>query len=226
MSLNKLKPVFISTISDNPSTVFSNLELFEKSGVGGIHFDVMDGVFVPRLGLYPELLQEISRKTSLSIEVHVMLFEPFKYLKLLVESGANRVIFHLECGENIDYLIGSAKDLGIEVGLALNPETEIDRIKQYISKIDSVMLMAIRPGIPKHPMIETTFDKLRSLKEMIDNSPGELMIQIDGGVTFENVPRLLSSGASHVVCGSGTVFSPTGTVLQNLTKLEHALSSN
>lgn len=219
MSSNRLTSYLVSTISDNPRDIFENLTIFDFYKFGGLHFDVMDGVFVPRLGLYPELLREIRNSTSMFIEVHAMLQNPMPYLDLLAESGANRIIVHIETPVDIARVLEKMDRLNVEVGLALNPKTSIDLLVPYIETIDSVMLMSINPGIPKHPFIESTFEKIDSLKQIVQNRNPRVKIGIDGGVTFANHLKLLSLGADYLVCGSGTVFHPNRSLTKNVEEL-------
>lgn len=188
-------------------------------GVTGIHFDVMDGVFVPRLGLYPELMEAIRSETKLPIEVHLMVSNCKPYIRQLVLAGATRLIIHIETLKNPLNVISLIKDLGIEVGIALNPETNIETLQKVLGEIDLVLIMAINPGVPKHPFIPSTFHKLVSLKKYIDQKNFNTKIGIDGGVTFENVITLFENGADMLVCGSGTIFRSGNTMESNLITL-------
>jgi ribulose-phosphate 3-epimerase len=219
MSLNNPNRYLISTISDNPRDIFSNLEKFDAHNFGGLHFDVMDGVFVPRLGLYPELLWEIRKSTSMFIEVHTMLQNPIPYFHVLAESGADRIVVHVETVMDLGLILKELDSLGIEKGLALNPRTSIDSLIPYIESIDSVMLMAINPGVPRHPLIESTFSKIEKVRALIQERNPKIKIGIDGGVTFSNQLKLLSLGADYLICGSGTVFHPNNSLSENIEQL-------
>lgn len=223
MSLNKKRGFFYSVISDNPSKVFKNLSVLEDSCISGIHFDVMDGTFVPRLGLYPELLAEIKRETSLFIEVHAMLSTPSFFIKKFAEAGADRIIYHIETKDNINDLISLTKQYGLQCGLALNPNSSTELILPFITNIDAVMLMAINPGIPKHPFIPETYEKLQNIQSIFKEREIDKEIIIDGGVTFENLEKLFLFGARTLICGSGTLFSPERSLNENLKLLTSAI---
>jgi ribulose-phosphate 3-epimerase len=216
MSSNRAGKYLVSTISDSPREIFEHLPIFESAGFGGLHFDLMDGIFVPRLGLYPELLKEIRRSTNLYIEVHIMIQKPSRFLDLIVDSGANKVIFHLETEEDLNELIKLAKKHEVEIGIAINPLTPTTFLEPFLTEIDSVTLMAINPGIPKHPFLESTFPKLKETKSLIDKINPKVEIVIDGGVTFSNHKKLLMSGADKLICGSGTVFHYENSLEKNL----------
>ena len=226
MSLNKRKKsLLISTISGNPRSIFEDLQLAELNGIGGIHFDVMDGIFVPRLGLYPELLSEIKASTNLKIEVHRMLDSAVPYIERFVDAGADHFLFHLESKDNLNLLLDKVYQTSASVGLVLNPQTDISYVAPYIENIKSITLMAINPGVPRHPMIESTFDKLTKLRNLVDSAAiQDVTISIDGGVTFQNCDRLFELGADSLVCGSGTIFNRENEIIANLHKLKMILA--
>lgn len=226
MSSNRrTKHFFVSTISDNPSRIFENLKLFEQNKIEGIHFDIMDGIFVPRLGLYPELLREIHRHTKLPIEVHLMTVNIQPYIETLALYGASRVIFHVETKEDIEILIREARSNRLDVGMAISPDTDLDKLTRYLGKIDFIMLMAVHPGSVKKPLLSETFTRLTMLREILKRELLSMPIAIDGGITFDNIEPLSSLGADYFVCGSGTIFSPRGTLEQNLANLSGLLDT-
>jgi len=214
---------YISTISDNPKFIFDHLPIFEENGISGIHFDVMDGNFVPRLGLYPELLKSISESTVLPIEVHLMHSRPDDFIKILANNGAKRIQVHIETLKNPERTLGIIKEEGMESCIVLNSETDFLESNDFLHEIDSFMLMAIKPGIPKHPFIPSTLNKLTMLRAWLDIYKPDTNIGIDGGVTFSNAKKLFDLGANWLVCGSGTAFSPRATLKDNLTRLQKIL---
>jgi ribulose-phosphate 3-epimerase len=219
MYSNDLSSFFVSVISDSPKNVFLNLETFVNYQMGGLHFDVMDGTFVPRLGLHPELLSELRESSELFIEVHMMLTNPSRYVEVFAEAGANRLLFHIETRNDLDFLITKTKALGLEVGLVINPTTSIKDAINFLPQINSVMLMAIQPGIPRHPFLDSTYSKLSELTEVVKRMNLKLDVQIDGGVTFSNAEKLLRGGAKTLICGSGTIFAPSNSIESNIRKL-------
>lgn len=221
--MNKNWEFYVSTISDNPKLIFEHLPIFENNGIAGIHFDIMDGNFVPRLGLYPELLKSVSESTSLPIEVHLMHSNPNNFISVLAENGAKRVQVHLESLEDPKKTLKLIKAATLQSCLVLNPDTNYLEISDLLPEVDSIMLMAINPGIPKHPFIPSTLKKLTNLRKWLDiNKPG-MRIGIDGGVTFSNAKELFNLGANWLVCGSGTVFNSRAELAENLTDLQKIL---
>jgi ribulose-phosphate 3-epimerase len=222
--LNKSYELFASLISDNPRDVFSNLKIYENANVSGLHFDVMDGNFVPRFGLYPEILKEIRNLTSLPIEVHLMTTNFERYLNQFVGLGANRIIFHVEATDSIIDSINKVKESGAEVGIAINPNTKLNFIDQITNKIDYIMLMAITPGIPKHPFIASTYQKISELKKILFLNSSSAKIGVDGGVTFNNAKEIYKLGADVLICGSGTFFDSARSLKDNITLLQNTLN--
>jgi ribulose-phosphate 3-epimerase len=221
--LNNSCELYASIISDNPRSIFENIKIYESKKISGIHFDVMDGDFVPRFGLYPELLKEIRNVSRLPIEVHFMTKNFEKYLKVFIESGASRIIFHCEATKSISKSIKAISSLGIEVGVAINPETNLDFIDSIANEVDYFMLMAITPGIPKHPFIESTYIKITELRRILSLSSSKSKIGIDGGVTFDNAHRIHKAGADVLICGSGTFFHPQESLDENINLLQKKL---
>lgn len=225
--MSSLRNIFISTISGKPSDIFSDIDVAASLGVKGIHFDVMDGVFVPRLGLYPELLAAIRELTDLYIEVHMMIQKPSIFLSDFISAGANRVVLHLETTDNLSHLIDTAKSSGVDTAIALNPESPVSSVANYLPNINSVMLMGIQPGIPRHPFIESTFSKIDEVKKLLDvTAHTEVEISIDGGITFDNINKIINHGVTSLVCGSGTVYHSSRSLEENLKKLEVVLGQN
>ncbi len=216
---------YVSTISDDPKLIFEHLPIFKNHGISGIHFDVMDGNFVPRIGLNPELLKSIKDSSDLYIEAHLMLSNPDEYIETFMEAGAQRILVHFESLKDPHKTLKLISSLGLESCLVLNPETEIFSMAEFISELDSIMLMAIRPGIPGHPFIPETFEKLKDLKDWICRFKPEMRIGIDGGVTFDNAKKLHEYGADWLICGSGTIFNPSGGLIDNISKLNRIFAS-
>ena len=207
-----------SVISGNPLSFINDVNLLEQGGIDSFHFDVMDGIFVPRLGLYPEYLKMLSSLTSLPIEVHLMIENPELFLEDFVVVGATRVIPHIEPLKHPVRTMMKIQESGAKAGIALNPGTHISMVEPLVDHIDSVMLMAINPGIVGHKILVNTFQRLRDLREMLGWDKN-IKIILDGGVTFENASELIEAGADSIVCGAGTVFKDHTRVLENTSDL-------
>jgi ribulose-phosphate 3-epimerase len=196
--------------------MFKHLRSFNRKVASGFHFDVMDGDFVPRLGLYPELLKSMRSKTDLPIEVHLMLGNPDKFFELFANYGCTRLILHYRNPDHLMGQIANVRELGLEVGIALNPEVPVNSLHSVIHLLDVVMLMAIKPGVPKHPFIEGTYAKIVELVKLAKVNNLTFKISIDGGVTFNNISKLVEIGADILICGSGTIFHEGQSFRKNL----------
>ena len=164
--MNNRRELFASVISDNPKKIFRNLKIYEKMGISGIHFDVMDGIFVPRFGLYPELMEAIRAESKLPIEVHLMVSNVAPYLKRFASAGATRIIIHLETLQHPKSIISQIHEMGIEVGIALNPTTHIDSLNKIISEVeiqDSLKIKESSTGIIKDYTLKSTINHTGNL---------------------------------------------------------------
>ena len=217
--MNKSHPeLSCSIISGNPMTIAQDIKLLEKGGIDSYHFDVMDGVFVPRLGLYPEYMRMLKSLTSLPIEAHLMLENPEMYIEAFAKEGATRLIPHIEPLRHPVRTMMKIKDHGVMAGVAINPGTNLSDVEPLIDHIDTVMLMSINPGVVGHKLLNNTFHRLSQLREIIGPSK-KVKIVLDGGVTFENACELIAAGADSIVCGAGTVFKDPLRILENTAEL-------
>lgn len=213
---SKDKPYLISAslVCGNPLQLSDDLRALERADADSLHFDVMDGNFVPRLGLYPEMLKAIKAVSNIPIDVHLMISGPEKYLGVFLDAGADLIAVHAEATQDLPAIILSIKEKGRLAGVAINPETPLSIIDTVIDKIDLLMIMAIKPGILGQKMIPETFQKISDAKEKLKHRP-EVIIEIDGGVTPESAPEMVRRGAHMLVCGTGTIYRPHEDTLEN-----------
>jgi ribulose-phosphate 3-epimerase len=197
-----------SIICGNPLNLETDLAALEKGGIDYIHFDVMDGVFVPRFGLFPEYLKAIRSKTTLPIEVHMMVQDPEPYIQDFVNAGATMLTPHIEPLLHAHRTIMKIKAAGAKAGLALNPGTPLSTLDYVLADLDLVMLMAINPGIVGHKLIPRTMEKITDLRKKISEVDKDIIIEIDGGVTPVSGIEMVKAGANMLVCGTGTIFQP------------------
>jgi ribulose-phosphate 3-epimerase len=182
-----------------------DLDLLEKGGIDALHFDVMDGSFVPRLGLYPELLESIRGKTKLPIDAHLMIEHPERYVQMFVKSGADIVVPHAESTRHLDRAIRLIREAGGRAGVALNPGTPIHALEHVLPDIDLVMIMAINPGIVGHKLIPQAIEKIASVRKMLKKYP-HVKIEVDGGVSPESAAKMVAAGADILVCGTSSIY--------------------
>jgi len=197
-----------SVICANLLNVKRDLDILEEEGFDYLHFDIMDGHFVPRLGLDLNLLEQITKTYSIPVEVHLMVDNPGKYIEKVVKAGVSAVVFHLEAGTDINNIIYSIKKYkNIKIGLALKPETPINIIIPYLGLIDIILLMAYPPGTFGEKPINSFSDRIKNLKKLLVKYKKEnIDIAIDGGVTIKNLKSYLDSGVSMFIFGTAGLF--------------------
>lgn len=218
MTLQPRYQLSASLVCANMLDVGTDIRSAEQGGIDSIHFDVMDSHFVQRLGLHPEMLLAARSITSLPIDVHLMMSDPEPYIPLFVENGASVITVHAEATPHLHRVVRQIKKLGAKAGVALNPGTSLSVLDYVVDDIDWVLLMAINPGIVGHPLIPNAFKKIRKLKEMLKDRP-DVVIEIDGGVTFDSAAQMVDAGATMLVCGSSTIFKPSEKIEDKIAQL-------
>lgn len=189
---------------------FGNLqsvtEMINRSQAEWLHFDVMDGVFVPNISFGFPVMEAVRKYSTKLLDVHIMIVHPEKYVKRFAEAGAGMLTFHFEAAENPQEVISLIRAEGIKVGITINPDIPVKVLEPFIDKVDMVLLMSVFAGYGGQKFIEETYARLDELKYMVDRINPTCLIEIDGGVNAENAPKLFAHGANVLVAGS-TVFN-------------------
>lgn len=203
-----------SVLSANFGNLDKDIELINRSNADWFHLDVMDGVFVPNISFGFPIIKAIKKLSTKPLDVHLMIVNPDNYTLAFKEVGADILTVHLEACSHLHRSIQNIKNLGMKAGVAINPHTPIESLKDIISDIDLVCLMSVNPGFGGQKFIENTFEKVRNLKLLIEQKKSNALIEIDGGVDLKNYKKLIESGANVLVAGN-TVFNsenPTETI--------------
>jgi ribulose-phosphate 3-epimerase len=188
---------------------FLNLEvdckMLNESQADWYHLDIMDGRFVPNISYGPMLVEFFRKATTKFCDVHLMIEEPGNFAEAFKKAGADSLTVHIEACHHLHRNIQQIKSLGMKAGVAVNPHTPVESLKDILGDIDMVCLMSVNPGFGGQSFIPHTIYKITQLREMIDERSLEVKIEIDGGVTLDNAPSIIAAGADVLVAGN-TVF--------------------
>ena len=200
--LNRTVDIAPSILAANFSCLGNEIQAAERGGAAILHVDVMDGHFVPNITVGLPVVKSLSRFTKLPIDAHLMISEPGIYATQFVEAGARMVSVHVEADPNLHRTLTAIRSAGAHPGVVLNPATPLSAIEEALKFVDYVLVMSVNPGFGGQKFIPETLDKVRRLRQLIDDRQLKVRIEIDGGVDRNNIETVVAAGAEIIVAGS------------------------
>ncbi len=210
-----------SILSADFGKLFDEIEMINQSEADWFHVDVMDGVFVPNISFGFPVMKPLQSKATKPLDVHLMIVDPDRYTKAFADAGAHVLTVHVEACTHLHRTLTNIRNHGMKAGVAINPHTPVESIKEVLYLCDVVCLMSVNPGFGGQSFIENTYAKVKTLKAMITEAGTNTLIEIDGGVSLSNAKLLTDAGADVLVAGN-TVFGSANPI-QTITELKHLI---
>ncbi len=201
--MNRVFRIAPSILSADFTRLGEEIRRVEEGGADLIHFDVMDGHFVPNISIGIPVLQSLRKATELPIDVHLMISEPERYVDEFVKAGADLVSVHTEVCRDLPAMAAKIRAAGARASIAINPETEPDRVLACADCLDMILVMSVHPGFSGQEFIADSLDKVRSIRRDLERRKLDLDVEIDGGIKIDNVADAAEAGANVFVSGSG-----------------------
>lgn len=204
-----------SILSADFGTLRDDLRVLEEAGTNYLHFDMMDGDFVPNISFGMPVIQSVRKDNHCFFDVHMMVSEPGRYIDAVADAGADGITVHQEACTHLDRTLQQIRERGLKAGVALNPATPISTLDCVLPMLDLVLIMSVNPGFGGQKLIPYTIEKIRALRKQTDALGLALNIGIDGGVTLDNVQEIKNAGANFFIAGSA-VFKPRERMAENV----------
>ena len=180
-----------------------DIKMMEDAGIDILHMDIMDGMFVPNISYGPMILEQIRKKSNISFDAHLMIMEPNRYFDIYKNIGVEYLTIHAEASTHLERDLNHIRELGVKAGVALNPATSPEVLRYVTDVLDLVLVMSVNPGFGGQKFIPSALRKITEVRNMLDKYNSNAIIEVDGGITADNVLEIKKAGADMVVSGSG-----------------------
>lgn len=214
-----------SLMCADPLNLEDDIRLLEKGGIDLWHLDLMDGVFVPNLALNLDIAKAVKSVSRVPLDVHLMVVNPGNYVASCAAAGVDYLSFHTESTNSPIRLIEHIKEMGMKVGLAVNPSSGLDNLPYLIDRLDYVLIMTVEPGFSGQKFIQATLPKIKAVRELANKKNPRVEIQVDGNINSENAKKAQVLGANIFVAGTSSVFKRSDSLDRNLHIFKDALVS-
>ena len=205
-----------SILSADFSQLGNEIKRLNEAGADMIHVDVMDGHFVPNLTIGPPVIKALKKNSLVPFDVHLMISPVHKYIEAYAMAGADIITIHPEATENLQNSIDKIKEFKKKVGVSLNPETKVDLIKNFLNKVDLVLIMSVNPGFGGQKFMPEVLNKIKELTDIREKEKLSFDIEIDGGINFDNSKLAIKAGANILVSGTTIFKSNDGNIKKNI----------
>lgn len=212
-----------SILSADFTNLSQQLRLVEMAGADLIHCDVMDGHFVPNISFGPSIVKTINKITNIPLDVHLMIKNPDNYIPAFVEAGANYISVHFEEVVHLNRTINRIKELGVKAGVVINPSTPVNLLSDIVEDVDFILIMSVNPGFGGQKFITNSLNKIRQCVDLREKLNLNFQIEVDGGITKDNVQDVLAAGTDIIVAGA-SIFN-TDNISASVTEFKNIISS-
>ena len=202
-----MKKIAPSILSADFSILRAEIAAVEQAGADLIHIDVMDGHFVPNITVGPGVVASLRKVSLLPLDVHLMIEEPQRFVDAFADAGSDMITVHLEAARHLHWTVNHIRERGIRAGISLNPATALNLVEEILPSVDNLLIMTVNPGFGGQPFIEAVLPKIRKARALINAIAPHVSLEVDGGVTLENIGAISAAGADIFVAGTSVFHS-------------------